>query len=77
VSDAGRSTCSPRRFLPAVVVAAAPAALFARAQAFLGRDSRMLGLEPTPAAGDQLELIPEETSVPFFRPNSPLLNVVL
>jgi len=29
-------------------------------------------LEPTPAAGEKLELTPEETAGPFFRPSSPL-----
>jgi protocatechuate 3,4-dioxygenase beta subunit len=32
----------------------------------------MVELEPTPAVGEQLELTPEETAGPFFRPNSPL-----
>ena len=32
----------------------------------------MVELEPTPAVGNQLELTPEETAGPFFRPNSPL-----
>jgi protocatechuate 3,4-dioxygenase beta subunit len=74
VADSGRSTFSRRRFLRAVAVAAAPVALFARVQALLGRDNGRVELEPTPAAGDQLELTPEETTGPFFRPQSPLKN---
>jgi protocatechuate 3,4-dioxygenase beta subunit len=70
--DAGRSSFSRRRFLRAIAVASAPVALFARVQALLGRDGGMVELEPTPAAGDQLELTPEETAGPFFRPRSPL-----
>jgi protocatechuate 3,4-dioxygenase beta subunit len=72
VADSGRLNFSRRRFLRAVAVAAAPVALFARVQALLGRNGAMVELEPTPAAGDQLELTPEETAGPFFRPNSPL-----
>jgi protocatechuate 3,4-dioxygenase beta subunit len=67
-----RPAFSRRRFLRAVAVATAPVALFARVQALLGRDGGMVELEPTPAAGDQLQLTPEETAGPFFRPNSPL-----
>ena len=74
MADSGRSTFSRRRFLRAVAVAAAPVALFARVQALLGRDNGRVELEPTPAAGDQLELTPEETTGPFFRPQSPLKN---
>ena len=29
-------------------------------------------LEPTPAAGEELKMTPEETAGPFFQPNSPL-----
>lgn len=72
MADAGRSTFSRRRFLRAIAVATAPVALFARVQALLGRNGGMVELEPTPAAGEQLELTPEETTGPFFRPNSPL-----
>jgi protocatechuate 3,4-dioxygenase beta subunit len=72
VADSGRPNFSRRRFLRAVAVAAAPVAFFARVQALLGRDGGMVELEPTPAAGDQLDLTPEETAGPFFRPNSPL-----
>jgi protocatechuate 3,4-dioxygenase beta subunit len=55
-----------------VVVAAAPIAFLTRVQALPGRESGMVELEPTPAAGEQLELTPEETAGPFFRPHSPL-----
>lgn len=72
MADSGRPTFSRRRFLRAIAVATAPVALFARVQALLGRDNGMVELEPTPAAGDQLELTPEETAGPFFRPHSPL-----
>lgn len=72
MTDSGRPNFSRRRFLRAVAVAAAPVTLFARVQALLGRNGGMVELEPTPAAGEQLELTPEETTGPFFRPNSPL-----
>jgi protocatechuate 3,4-dioxygenase beta subunit len=61
-----------RRFLHAVAVAAAPVAFLARVQTLLGRDNAAVELDPTPAVGEQLELTPEETAGPFFRPNSPL-----
>jgi protocatechuate 3,4-dioxygenase beta subunit len=38
----------------------------------LGQGSETIELEPTPAVGEQLQLTPEETAGPFFRPNSPL-----
>ncbi|MBW0000766.1 MAG: intradiol ring-cleavage dioxygenase [Verrucomicrobia bacterium] len=57
-----------------MAVAAAPVALFARVQTLLGRDNGTVELEPTPPAGDQLEVTPEETAGPFFRPHSPLTN---
>jgi protocatechuate 3,4-dioxygenase beta subunit len=72
MADSGRPAFSRRRFLRAVAVATAPVALFARVQALLGRDDGVVELEPTPAAGEPLELTPEETAGPFFRPNSPL-----
>jgi protocatechuate 3,4-dioxygenase beta subunit len=72
VADSGSSTYSRRRFLQAVAIAAAPVAFLARVQTLLGRGSGLLELEPTPAVGKQLELTPEETAGPFFRPNSPL-----
>jgi protocatechuate 3,4-dioxygenase beta subunit len=68
----GLSTVSRRRFLRAVAVAAAPVAFLARVQRLLGRSGDSVELEPTPAAGEQLELTPEETAGPFFRPDSPL-----
>jgi protocatechuate 3,4-dioxygenase beta subunit len=66
------SAFSRRRFLHAVAVAAAPVAFLSRVQTLLGRDGDSVELEPTPAAGEQLELTPEETAGPFFRPDSPL-----
>jgi protocatechuate 3,4-dioxygenase beta subunit len=61
-----------RRFLHAVAVAAAPVAFLSRVQTLLGRDADSIELEPTPAVGEQLELTPEETAGPFFKPESPL-----
>jgi protocatechuate 3,4-dioxygenase beta subunit len=72
VADSGSSAYSRRRFLHAVAIAAAPVAFIARVQTLLGRGGEMVELEPTPAVGEQLELTPEETAGPFFRPNSPL-----
>lgn len=72
MADSDRPAFSRRRFLRAVALAAAPVALFARVQTLLGRDNATVELEPTPAAGDPLELTPEETAGPFFRPKSPL-----
>jgi protocatechuate 3,4-dioxygenase beta subunit len=72
VADSGLSTLSRRRFLQAVAVAAAPVAFLSREQTLLGRASDNVQLEATPAVGEQLELTPEETAGPFFRPNSPL-----
>ncbi|MBV9299261.1 MAG: intradiol ring-cleavage dioxygenase [Verrucomicrobia bacterium] len=69
VADSGFSR---RRFLHAVAVAAAPVAFLARVQTLLGRNNGVVELEPTPAVGAQLELTPQETAGPFFRPNSPL-----
>lgn len=72
MADFVPSAFSRRRFLRAVAVAAAPVAFLARVQTLRGRGSEMVDLEPTPAVGEQLELTPEETAGPFFRPNSPL-----
>ena len=66
------SAFSRRRFLRAVVVAVAPVTFLARVRATAGKEIEPAVLEPTPAAGDQLVLTPEETAGPFFRPNSPL-----
>jgi hypothetical protein len=68
------SAVSRRRFLYAVAVAAAPVAFFARVRNSLGQDHGTVELDPTPAAGEKLELTPEETAGPFFRPNSPAKN---
>jgi protocatechuate 3,4-dioxygenase beta subunit len=68
------SAFSRRRFLHSVAVALAPVAFLARVRATLGSESESVELEPTPAAGDELELTPEETAGPFFQPNSPLKN---
>jgi protocatechuate 3,4-dioxygenase beta subunit len=66
------SAFSRRRFLRAVAVAVAPVSFLARAT--LGDEIESVELDPTPAAGDGLELTPEETAGPFFQPNSPLKN---
>jgi protocatechuate 3,4-dioxygenase beta subunit len=72
VADSGSPPFSRRRFLRAVAVAAAPVAFLSRVQTLLGRGDDSVELEPTPAVGEQLELTPEETAGPFFRPESPL-----
>jgi len=72
MADSAPSACSRRRFLQAVAVAAAPVTLIARVQSMLARGRETVNLEPTPAAGEKLELTPEETAGPFFRPSSPL-----
>jgi protocatechuate 3,4-dioxygenase beta subunit len=66
------SAFSRRRFLRAVVVAVAPVTFLARVRAAAGKEIEPVVLEPTPPAGEQLVLTPEETAGPFFRPNSPL-----
>jgi protocatechuate 3,4-dioxygenase beta subunit len=68
------SAVSRRRFLYAVAVAAAPVAFLARVRTSLGEDQGSVELDPTPAAGEKLELTPEETAGPFFKPNSPAKN---
>jgi protocatechuate 3,4-dioxygenase beta subunit len=65
------SALSRRRFLYAVTAATAPVALLRSA---FGREEEKgtVDLKPTPAVGDDdLELTPEETAGPYFRPNSP------
>ena len=66
------SAFSRRRFLRAVVVAVAPVTFLARVRVTAGKEIEPVVLEPTPPAGEQLVLTPEETAGPFFRPNSPL-----
>ena len=66
------SAFSRRRFLHSVAIALAPVAFLARVRATLGSEIESVELEPTPAAGDELELTPAETAGPFFQPNSPL-----
>lgn len=68
------SAVSRRRFLCAVAVATAPLAFLARVKASLGQEKGAVELDPTPAAGEKLELTPEETAGPFFKPNSPIKN---
>lgn len=68
------SALSRRSFLHAVVVAMAPVAFLARVRPASGNEIGSVELEPTPAAGVQLELTPEETAGPFFKPSSPLKN---
>jgi protocatechuate 3,4-dioxygenase beta subunit len=67
----GPSPVTRRRFLYAVAVTA-PAA-FLPAGSF-GAEKGQPDLKPTPAAGKPLQLTPEETAGPFFRPNSPAKN---
>ena len=74
MADSVSSAFTRRRFLHAVGVALAPLAFLARVRATLGNEIESVQLEPTPAAGDELELTPEETAGPFFQPNSPLKN---
>ncbi len=74
MADLVPSAFSRRRFLYAVAVAGAPVAFLARVQATIGKDKETVDLEPTPAVGDELELTPEETAGPFFKPNSPIKN---
>jgi protocatechuate 3,4-dioxygenase beta subunit len=62
------SRVSRRKFLYAVVVTAPSA--FLPVSSF-GSEKGRPDHEPTPAAGKQLELTPQETAGPFFRPNSP------
>src|SRR5271166_5036032 len=64
------SAFSRRRFLRSIAIALAPVAFLARVRATLGNEIESVELEPTPAAGDELELTPEETAGPFFEPNS-------
>jgi protocatechuate 3,4-dioxygenase beta subunit len=72
VAESGLAGFSRRRFLHSVAVAAAPVAFLARVQTLLGAGNGLVELEPTPPVGEQLEMTPEETAGPFFRPNSPL-----
>jgi protocatechuate 3,4-dioxygenase beta subunit len=74
MADSVPSAFSRRRFLRAVAVAVAPVAFVGRVRATLGKESEGVELEPTPAAGGQLDLTPKETAGPFFEPNSPLKN---
>jgi protocatechuate 3,4-dioxygenase beta subunit len=71
MADPDPAALSRRRFLYAVAVAAAPVAFLARVQTAFGQDRGTVNLEPTPAVGEKLELTPEETAGPFFKPNSP------
>jgi protocatechuate 3,4-dioxygenase beta subunit len=66
------SAFSRRRFLCALATSTTPVAFLLRTRAIAGNDSPSLTLEPTPAVGDPLKPTPEETSGPFFRPDSPL-----
>jgi protocatechuate 3,4-dioxygenase beta subunit len=62
---------SRRRFLYSVTAATAPVA-FLRSAFGQTEEKGTIDLKPTPAVGDEdLELTPEETAGPFFRPNSP------
>src|SRR5258708_39979882 len=74
MAESGSSAVSRRRFLYAVAVAAAPIAFLARVKTSSGQGQGTVELDPTPAAGEKLVLTPEETSGPFFKPNSPLKN---
>lgn len=68
------SAFSRRRFLYAVTIAAAPVAFLARVKTSFGEDQGTIELDPTPAAGEKLQLTPEETTGPFFKPSSPAKN---
>jgi protocatechuate 3,4-dioxygenase beta subunit len=72
MTNSGPSVFSRRRFLRAIVITAAPWTFLAPVRTLLGQAANAIDLEPTPAVGDGLELTPEETAGPFFRPNSPL-----
>jgi protocatechuate 3,4-dioxygenase beta subunit len=62
---------SRRGFLYAVTAATAPVA-FLRSAFGQTEEKETIDLKATPAVGDEdLELTPEETAGPFFRPNSP------
>ena len=62
---------SRRRFLYAATAATAPIA-FLRSAFGQTEEKGTIDLKPTPAVGDDdLELTPEETAGPYFRPNSP------
>ena len=74
MADTVPSALSRRRFLRAVAVAMAPVAFLARVRPSSANETGNVELEPTPAAGDPLELTPEETAGPFFKPSSPLKN---
>jgi protocatechuate 3,4-dioxygenase beta subunit len=68
------SVFSRRGFLSAVTTATVPFLFLARVRSAFGRreEKGAAELEPTPAVGDEdVELTPEETAGPFFRPNSP------
>jgi protocatechuate 3,4-dioxygenase beta subunit len=65
---------SRRRFLRSLAVATAPLAFLMRIRASLAQQKGLVELDPTPANGKQLELTPEETAGPFFKPNSPIKN---
>jgi hypothetical protein len=69
MADSVSSAFSRRRFLRAVAVAVAPVSFLARVRATLGGEIEKVELEPTPAAGDELKMTPEETAGPFFQPN--------
>jgi protocatechuate 3,4-dioxygenase beta subunit len=66
------SAVSRRRFLSTVAIASAPVAFLARVKASLGQEKGTVELDPTPATGEKLELTPEETAGPFFKPDSPI-----
>jgi protocatechuate 3,4-dioxygenase beta subunit len=68
------SEFSRRRFLSAVSTATVPVLFLSRVRSVFGRrdENGSVQLEPTPAVGDDdLQLTPEETAGPFFRPDSP------
>ena len=72
MAESVSSAVSRRRFLYALAVTAAPVAFLGRVKTSLGQGQTEL--DPTPAAGEKLELTPEETAGPFFKPNSPTKN---
>jgi protocatechuate 3,4-dioxygenase beta subunit len=75
MADSVSSAVSRREFLYSVAVAAAPVAFLARVQSSFGQDTGSVLLEPTPAVGDNdLQVTPQETVGPAFKPDSPLKN---
>ncbi len=71
MDDGIASALSRRDFFWRLGVIVAPTVFLGRA---LAEESGVPQLAPTPVVGKQLELTQEETSGPFFRPDSPMKN---